>query len=329
MKKFLFALCLLALAGGPFGSAAAQTVGKTYRIGYVTIASSSAPVVVADMEGLTRGLKQRGFAIGSNLVIESRFAEGKPDRLPALVKELLDSRVDALVTASYPAARAAKDATSTVPIVVNGAGDAIEAGLVTSLSRPGGNLTGISDMASELSTKRLELLKLAVPSLNKVAMLWNAKDLGMTTRYRAASAAASALAVSVQSLGVGEPDDFDTAFAAMDRDKPDGILMVSDVLTNLNRKRVLEFAAARRLPAIYEVSYIPREGGLMSYGAERSETSDRVADLVARILKGSKPADLPFEQPTRFRFLINRRTADALGFAIPETVFERADEVIE
>lgn len=325
-RSRLFALlALIPLASGLDAHAA----GKVYRIGFLTVGSANAPIVVAAVEALTRGLKERGLTVGDNLVIESRFADGRPDRLPGMAKELLDSGVDVLVTASYPAARAAKDATSTVPIVVDGAGNVVEAGLAASLSRPGGNLTGMSDVASELSTKRLELLKTAVPSLKSLAMLWNKKDLGMTTRYRAAAAASSVLGIAVQSLGVGEPDDFDAAFAAMTRERPDGILMVSDVLTNLNRKRVLEFASAHRIPAIYEVSYIVREGGLMSYGAERSETSDRVAELVARILKGAKPADLPFEQPTHFHLVINRKTAEALGLAIPESLYERADEVIE
>lgn len=318
----IIALAAISLLGQP-------AKAEVYRVGFLAIGSGNAPIVVATLDALAGGLKQRGFSVGQNVLIESRFADGRPDRLPGLVKELLDSRVDVIVTSSYPAARAAKDATDTVPIIVDGAGNVVEAGLAPSLSRPGGNLTGISDVAEELSTKRLELLKLAVPSLRKIAMLWNAKDLGMTTRYRAASAAASALGVTVQSLGVGEPDDFDTAFSAMDRDKPDGVLMVSDVLTNLNRKRVLEFAAAHRLPVIYEVSYIPREGGLMSYGPERSETSDRVADLVARILKGAKPADLPFEQPTHFRLVINRKAAVGLGLSLPDSLLERADEVIE
>jgi ABC-type uncharacterized transport system substrate-binding protein len=311
------------------GGATAQAAEKLHRLGSLTIASPDAPIVVATVKELTHGLAQRGYTPGANVVIESRFANGRPDRLPGLAKELLDSGVEVLVTSSYPAARAAKDATDTIPIVVDGAGNVVEAGLAAGLSRPGGNLTGISDVASELSTKRLELLKTAIPSIKTLAMLWNANDLGMTTRYRAAADAAKVLGIAVQSLGVGEPDDFDSAFAAMRRDKPDGVLMVSDVLTNLNRKRVLDFAAAHRIPAIYEVSYIVREGGLMSYGSERSETSDRVADLVSRILKGAKPADLPFEQPTHFRLVINRKTAEALGLAIPESFYDRADEVIE
>lgn len=323
--RALFALTLGLLWGAPD----AQAADEFHRLGFLSIGSPDAPITVATVKELTHGLAQRGYVVGTNLSIESRFANGQPGRLPGLAKELLDAGVQVLVTSSYPAARAARDATNTVPIVVDGAGNVVEAGLAASLSRPGGNLTGISDVASELSTKRLELLKSAVPSLKSLAMLWNANDLGMTTRYRAAAGAASVLGIAVQSLGVSEPDDFDAAFAAMGRERPDGILMVSDVLTNLNRKRVLEFAAAHRIPTIYEVSYIVREGGLMSYGAERSETSNRVADLVGRILKGAKPADLPFEQPTHFRLVINRKTADALGLAIPESVYERADEVIE
>jgi len=321
----LVSLALTWLSSGPN----AQAAEKVHRLGYLTIASPDAPIVVATVNELTHGLAQRGYVVGANLSIESRFANGRPGRLPGLANELLDTGVEVLVTSSYPAARAAKDATTTVPIVIDGAGNVVEAGLAASLSRPGGNLTGISDVASELSTKRLELLKTAIPSIKSLAMLWNANDLGMTTRYRAAAEAAKVLGIAVQSLGVGEPDDFETAFTAMRQQRPDGILMVSDVLTNLNRKRVLEFAAAHRIPAIYEVSYIVREGGLMSYGSERSETSDRVADLVSRILKGAKPADLPFEQPTHFRLVINRKTAEALGLAIPESFYARADEVIE
>lgn len=258
-----------------------------------------------------------------------RLALGKLSRFPALAKELVDAGVDAIVTTGYPAARAAKDATSTVPIVVSAAGDPVETGLAVSLSRPGGNLTGISDMAAELSVKRLDLLKEAVPGLKRVAMLWNADDLGMTTRYRAAAAAASTLGVAVEPLGVREPDDFDTAFAAMDREKPDGLLMVTNSLTVLNRKRVFDFAVAHRIPAIYEFDFLVRDGGLMSYGPDGKETIARVADLTDRILKGAKPADRPFEQPTRFRFVINKKTADALGLVLPAAVLQRADEVIE
>lgn len=326
MRRFLVTLAALVVASAPLG-ATAQTAGKVYRVGFLVTVNS--PGAVAMRNGISSSLAQRGYVPDRNLVIETRAADGKVGRLPGLAKELADSGVDVIVTNGYPAARAAKDASSTVPIVVNAAGDPVETGLAASLSRPGGNLTGISDMASELSAKRLDLLKQAVPGLKRVAMLWNADDLGMTTRYRAAAAAAATLGVAVQPLGVREPDDFDAAFAAMNREKPDGILMVTDSLTILNRKRVFEFAVAQHIPAIYEFDFLVRDGGLMSYGPDGKETLARVADLVDRILKGAKPADLPFEQPTRFRFVINKKTADALSLALPAMVLERADEVIE
>jgi putative ABC transport system substrate-binding protein len=316
----------LALGALPIATGA-QTADKIYRVGFLTITSGPASTAVVD--GLTHGLAERGYVVGRNLVIETRSADAKANRLRGLAKELVDSRVDVLVTFSYPAARAAKEATTTIPIVVTTGGDPVETGLVVSLNRPGGNITGVSDVAAELSAKRLELLKAATSDLKRVAMLWNADDLGMTTRYRAAAAAASVLGIDVQPLGVREPDDFDAAFATMDLEKPGGILMVTDVLTMLNRKRVFDFAASRRVPAIYEFDSLVRDGGLMSYGPDRKEVNARFADLVGRVLKGDKPADLPFEQPTHFLFVINRKTADTIGLTLPDAVLDRADEVIE
>ena len=229
---------------------------------------------------------------------------------------------------SQALSRRAKQGT-TLPVVVFSAGDPIGTGLADSLARPGGQLTGISDVSAEVTPKRMALLKEFAPSLRRVAMLWNADDLAMTLRYRAAEAGARALDISVQPLGVREPADFDRAFEAMTRDPPGAILMVSDPLTNLNRSRVFEFAAAHRLPAIYEYDFIARAGGLMSYGLDLDESFDRVGALVDRILKGEKPAELPFEQPTLFRFVLNLKTAKALGTDIPPTLLARADEVIE
>src|SRR6266568_1863341 len=280
-------------------------------------------------EEIVRQLAQSGFITGTNLELVKRGAEGHFTRLPALVAELVAVKVDVIVTFSYPVAAAAKEGTSTVPIVIFGAGDPVKTHLVASLNRPGGNVTDISDVAAELAPKRLEYLKEAAPKLQRVAMLWNAKDLGMTMRYEASAAAAKELGVTVQSLGVREPDDFGDAFAAMQRDKPDGLLMVSDALTFLNRKRVFDFAAEHRLPAIYETSAFARDGGLMSYGPDENETAERGANLVLRILRGEKPADLPLEQPTRFRLVINLKTAKALGLTIPQSVLLRADDVIE
>jgi putative ABC transport system substrate-binding protein len=323
--KRLLSLVTLALAALAVG-AAAQTASKIYRVGFLTLGGVNAAPA---RDGLIRALAHRGYSIGANLVVESRFADRKKERLPALAKELLDSRVDVIVTSGYPGARVARESTTSVPIVAINAGDPVETGLATSLSRPGGNLTGISDMGSELAAKRLELLKQAFPGLKRVAMLYNAADRGMATRYQAAVAVAPTLGVIVQRLGVREPDDFDAAFAAMNREKPDGIMMVTDFLTFLNRKRVFEFAAAHRLPAIYEFDLLARQGGLMSYGPAPGEAAERAADLVDRILRGTKPADLPFEQPTRFTFVINLKTAKALGLNLPQDLLARADEVIE
>jgi putative ABC transport system substrate-binding protein len=318
-----FALVCLAAAAG------AQTA-KVYRIGFVASGNytqGSASQNFADT--IVRVLGQRGYVLGTNLQIEQRGAEMQYERLPALVAELLARKVDLIVTNSYPAAAAAKRATSTVPIVIIGAGDPVKTSLVASLARPGGNITGLSDVAAELAPKRLGLLREAVPTLRRVAMLWNASDLGMTMRYEASATVAKDLGVVVQSLGVREPDDFETAFAAMTSDPPDGILMVSDALTFLNRKRVYDFALARRLPAIYEGDQFVRSGGLMSYGPDVTEGAERAAYLIDRILKGTSPADLPLEQPTRFRLAINLKTAMAIGLIMPPALLGRADEVLE
>jgi len=204
------------------------------------------------------GLAQHGYTQGANLVFERRGAEGHLDRLPHLLEELVTSKVDVIVTFGYPPALAAKQGT-TIPVVAFGMGDPVETGLVHSLAQPGGNLTGISDVAEELSAKRMELLKDLTPELRRVAMLWNADDLAMTLRYRASDAAAKAMGISVEALGVREPDDFEQAFAAMNRERPDAILMVSDSLTTLNRRRVLDFAATQRVPSIYQFDFIVRE----------------------------------------------------------------------
>jgi putative ABC transport system substrate-binding protein len=214
--------------------------------------------------------------------------------------------------------------TADIPIVVTGAGDPVATGLVEGLARPGGNLTGVTEISTELSAKRLEIFKDALPNLARVAMLWNAADLGMTLRFRAAENAAQVLGIKVQALGVREPDDFEQAFADMTRNRPDAILMVSDALTNLNRKRVVEFAMIHRLPTIFENSVLVRDGGLMSYGPKQSALGERAADLV-----GARPADLPLELPMRFEFFINLKTAKSLGLALPGTLLARADEVIE
>jgi putative tryptophan/tyrosine transport system substrate-binding protein len=323
MKRLLYALCALSLAL-PWSSAA---FAEPVKVGFMSPAGTPALAAMSDV--LSGQLAARGLVRDRDFTFELRAAEGKPERLPALAKGLVDARVAAILAFSYPAARAAKDATSTIPLVILSAGEPVETGFAASLSRPGGNVTGLSDLSSELSIKRLELLRVAVPKLKRVAMLWNADDLGMTSRYKAASAAASGMGIVITPLGVREPEDFGAAFAGMSRDMPDGIMMVTDILTRLNRKMVFDFAAANSLPAIYEAEDFVRDGGLMSYGPDRKEVIERTADLLARVLKGAKPSDLPFEQPTRFRFVINRKTADSVGIGLPDSLLARADEVIE
>jgi len=309
-------------------AARAQQNGKTYRIGVLSGGSAIGPLDVRS-KSLTGGLAQRGFIEGRNTAFDQRWADGRIDRLGAMAAELKAAKVDVIVTFGYPAALAAKVSAPETPIVISGAGDPVATGLVEGLARPGGYLTGVTEVSTELSAKRLEILRDAVPGLSTVAMLWNAEDLGMTLRYRSAESAARILGVKVQTLGVREPNDFEEAFTAMTRQRPDAILMVSDALTILNRKRVIEFAAVNRLPTIFEFAGLVREGGLMSYGPNQSAIGDRVADLVARILRGVRPADLPLELPTRFEFVVNLKTAKALGLNLPPALVGRADEVIE
>jgi putative ABC transport system substrate-binding protein len=321
------AIALIGGAAVAFPRAATAQIANIYRVGLL---SSGPPLADNSPFGapLVRALAQHSYVLGRNLAIERRGAEGHVERLPQLVADLATSKVDVIVAAGYPPALAAKQGT-TLPVVAVFAGDPIGTGLVDSLARPGGNLTGISDVSAEVTPKRLELLKQIAPNLRRVAVLWNADDLGMTLRYRASEAGAQAVGVTVQPLGVREPNDFDQAFGAMNRDMPDAILMVADPLTTLNRKRVFEFAAVNRLPAIYELSLFVRDGGLMSYGPDLDESFGRVAALVDRILKGATPAALPFEQPTLFPFVLNLKTAKSLGLEIPPILLARADEVIE
>lgn len=306
----------------------AQTPTKVYRLALVN-PGGPLPESAPYAKLLLGGLAQLGYTPGQNLAFEGpRGAAGQAVQLPHLMEELKASKVDVIVVFGYPAAVAAK-AAGIVTVVAFGVGDPVATGLVVNLSRPEGNITGISDVATTLSTKRLGLLKELLPKLHRVAMLWNKDDLGMSLRYDASAKAAEAMGVAVQAVGVREPDDFNEAFAVMDREPPDAILMVSDSLTVLNRKRVFEYAAARRLPAIYEYDPLVREGGLMSYGPDLRESFERAASMVDRILKGAKPSDLPFEQPTRYLFVINLKTAKSIGLEIPPTVLALADEVVE
>jgi putative tryptophan/tyrosine transport system substrate-binding protein len=317
------------LAGAAIGvpyRVAAQTA-KTYRLAMLTTGPAF-PTESPPVKILLKVLAEHGYKLAQNLEFQSYGADAQLTRLPQLARDIATSKADVVVVVGWPPTAAMKD-TGVPTVVAVGAGDPVASGLVASLARPGGNVTGISDNATTLSTKRLALLKQAAPSIRKVAMLWNKDDLGMTLRYQASALAAKSLGTAVLPLGVAEPDDFADAFAAMDREQPDSILMVADALTILNRTRVFDYATAHRLPAIYEYDFFVRDGGLMSYGPDFKESFERAASLVDRILKGAKPTDLPFEEPTKYLFVVNLKTAKSISLELPPTLLALADEVIE
>jgi putative ABC transport system substrate-binding protein len=321
---------LTALAGAMLidpRAAAAEEQGRVYHLGTL---HPVMPITAESPFGRTivKTLADRGYVLGQNLTLEARGAMGDVAKLPALAQELKAGAADAIIVVSYPAAVAA-DATGIPTVGANGLGDPVATRMIQSLAHPGGNITGISDEATTLTTKRLSLLQALLPKLQKVAMLWNKQDLGMSLRYEASARSAQESGISVLPLGVGEPDDFNDVFTVMDAERPDAILMVADALTNLNRKRVFDFAAARKLPAIYEYDFLVRDGGLMSYGPDLVESFERAATLAGRIFQGARPGDLPFEQPTRYPFVINLKTAKSIGLEITPTLLALADEVIE
>jgi putative tryptophan/tyrosine transport system substrate-binding protein len=304
----------------------AQTPAKTWRIGLLS--GGPRPPDGAPPAALRRALAELGYVDGKNVTFAGRWAEANTERLPALAAELVGLDVDVLLTIGALAADAAKGATSTIPIVFVAPGDAAETGLVRSLARPGGNLTGISDPATELSAKRLGILKEAVPKAARIAVIWNANDRAMTLRYGEVEKAARNLRVTVEPLSVRGPDDIDGALAAMLRERPDAVFVVSDALTNVNRKRILEFAARNHIPAMYEFGFYVRDGGLMSYGPDIDDMWGRAAVYVDKILKGAKPGDLPVEQPNRYYLFVNLKTAKALDLTFPQQLLLRADEIV-
>jgi putative ABC transport system substrate-binding protein len=296
------------------------------RVGYL---SAGAPITNDSPTSgpVINGLKRLGWIEGSTIQFERRAANEELSRLPSLVNELVGERIEAILTSGFPAVAACKGAP--VPAIASGAGDLVALGLVESFRHPGGNITGISDLAGELAPKRLSLLRQMAPSTRKVAMLWNGEDRAMGQRYQLSAASANSLDLTVQPLPVREAHDFDAAFANMERDPPDAGFMVVDGLTGSNRKRVIQFAATHRIPFMYEGDFIVRDGGLLSYGPDLAEVGDRQAALLDKILHGANAGDLPFERPTLFTLAVNLKTAKALGLAIPPTILARADEVVE
>ena len=278
-------------------------------------------------DALRRGLRDLGYEQGKNIVVEYRFTEGQNERTPSLVAELVHLKVDALVVSSLPAVRAAKEATKTIPIVMLLNADPVEAGFVDSLARPGGNITGVSRLTRELSGKRLELLKEAVPTISRVGVLWNANGVALEMVFKEYEAAARGLKIQLQSLGVRGPNpDLDGVFQTAVKGRAGAMVVITDALIQRYLKRI---AAKSRLPTMCERSDNVEAGCLMSYAANDAEMSRRAAIYVDKILKGAKPADLPVEQPKDFDLLINLKTAKQIGLMIPPNVLMRADKVIK
>src|SRR2546422_1281442 len=324
-KILLLALCSLLLAlSFPAG---AQQQGKVFKIGWFGTRSASAPTPVLAL--FRRELRALGYVEGKNIAIEYRSAENKPDRLPALADELVRLKVDVLFAPSTNEALVAKNATKTIPIVFVGSGDPVAAGLVDSLARPGGNITGFTRMGTVLVGKRLELLKETIPKLSRVALMWNPQDPGSRQEWKESQLPARELGLQLHSMEVSSADKIDSAFNETAKAGSGALAAASSPLFTTNQKRIADLAKKYQLPAIHSRGDQVDSGGLMSYGADQAESYKRAASMVDKILKGTKPADLPVEQPTKFELVINLKTAKQIGLTIPPNVLARADKVIK
>jgi len=309
-------------------AAEAQQAGKVPRIGFLGTRSPSD--TSPHLDAFRQGLRELGWVEGQNIVIDYRFAEGKFDRLPDLAAELVRLKVDIIVAQPTPAAVAAQNATKTIPIVMISVGDPVGLGLIASLARPGGNATGLSySVGLEIFGKGLELLKETVPKVRRVAILSNPANPAQPLAIREVNVAARSLGVQLQLLEARGPHDFDGAFAAMAKERVGALLVVADSMFVLHRTRLADLAARSRLPAAYGLRDHVDAGGLMSYGPSSRDLFRRSATFVDKILKGAKPGDLPVEQPTKFELVINLKTAKALGLTIPQSLLQRADEIIQ
>jgi len=326
--KNIFGLFLIVALLSESAGAKAQQPKKIPRIGYLagSVAPSNPGVQV---EAFRQGLRDLGYIEGKNILVEYRYAEGREDRLRDLAAELVRLNVDVLVTASTIAVRATKQLSATIPIVMAGVGDAVATGLVASLARPGANVTGITALGTELSTKQLEVLKDMLPKVSRVAVLFNAANPGNLNSWKQVEAVAPSMRVLPQALEIRVPEDFEPAFDAAVRERARALLVIRDPLNQNQRTRIVSLAAQSKLPAIYPLAMYVDVGGLMSYGINDSESFRRAATYVDKILKGAKPADLPVEQPTKFEFIINLKAAKQIGLTIPPNVLARADKVIK
>jgi putative tryptophan/tyrosine transport system substrate-binding protein len=321
-QSILFAVILLVVAL----IAEAQQQGKTATIGWLGIGSASS---VARYNEFRSALRDLGYLEGKNLTFEYRSADNRLDRLPALADALVRLKVDLLITRGTPEALALKNATRTIPIVFYDVTDPVGAGLVDSLARPGGNVTGFSGIEAVLAGKRLELLKEVIPKLSRVAVLWNPQDLSSAQQWKGSQLPAQELGLQLYSMEVISDDKYPTAFKEAANARNDALAVIAGSLEDSNRKHIADLAAKNRLPAIYPRTVFVESGGLMSYGRDRDEAVRRVPAMVDKILKGTKPGELPVEQPTKFELVINLKTAKALSLTIPPVVLMRADRVIK
>jgi len=304
-------------------AAKAQQAGNVWRIGFISVAY----LRIEDI--FFQHLKELGYVEGQNLVVERRYSEGQAERFPEFAAALVRLNVDLIVVTTTPAALAVKNATKTIPVVLAQSIDPVGAGLVASLAHPGGNITGTTQMAPDLIAKRLQLLVQAIPRASKVAVVWNAANPANARSWREIQDAARVLGIKLQSQEVRGPSDFERIFAEMARERPDALLLIGDRLTLQHGAEIVDFATQKRIPSMFDRAYLETAGALMSYGTEEEELWRRAAVIADKILKGAKPADLPMEQPTKFKFVINLKTAKALGLTIPQSLLLRADEVIQ
>jgi ABC-type uncharacterized transport system substrate-binding protein len=317
-------MLILSMLAAPL-TLTAQQRSKVPRIGILTpAAGASTPL----WEAFRQGLRDLGYVEGKNIALEYRFAAGQNERLPELAAELVHRKVDMIVTNSGAAAQAARDATETIPIVMAAGGDPVRLGVVASLAQPGGNLTGLSIMTQELDGKRLELLKEAVPHVSRVAVLWNAGNPARPDAFREIEATARVLGLQLHSFAVRHPDELDSAFAAMARERAEALITLGDAVLWNHRTRVVALAARYHLPTVFDAREFADAGGLMAYGPHVPDSYRRAASFVDKLLKGATPADLPVEQPTKFELVINLTTAKALGITMPPSLLLLADEAI-
>jgi ABC-type uncharacterized transport system substrate-binding protein len=327
MNRKVFSLALSAMLFALCSVVEAQQPVKVPRIGFLSPVSPSATALWH--QAFRQGLRDHGWTEGKNISIEYRYAEGKSDRLPDLAADLVRLKVDIIVVSSGTDALAAKNATREIPIVMASAGDPVAIGLVETLARPGGNITGLSQIAAELAGKRLELLKEIVPGLSRVAVLWNPQGRTSTLSWKEIQLPARELGVQLHSLEVRSSNDFDKAFKDVTRARAGALVIMPDPLFVTNLNRIADLAAKSRLPSIFHLTEFVDSGGLVAYGPDRSDQFRRAATYVDKILKGTKPADLPVEQPTKFELVINLKTAKQIGLTIPPNVLARADKVIK